>query len=247
MSEDTFVFPKYMEKSADAYAAACTEEIEGIGNPQSEAYEKSFKKYKRQWCKDHHESLTGIRANPTTPKSGATFTEWNDELYSGGNSFIGKNAKNEDHGLAAKRILRGDLVSLAHTYLEYAGKLHVKQSTSLDGTFQRSDFEKKRTTGDDDTDKKNYQKAVRYCYKRAAILNALNAAINSVYAADFEALEEIIDSAISQIPDKEIDQTHMHQRFAGLLKNPLKQAYGQVDIKKIFSDSLGSADFLKGT
>lgn len=217
----TVYLPEYVKGIAHRYAKDFVEEVDGIreSNPK---YEKAFDRAVNSFCKEYYESLTGIKANPTTPKAAAAFDQFN-PFFQG---FISARSGNPDAGLMLTRRLKSAVMHLAHIYLEYEGKIAVKRRDSL-----LSDFEYGSRQGTPEDKTRNSEAAV-HRYKRIFVVCAILASLESVFRLNFHDIERYIGAWMEDLAPGQVNQTHTQNTFAGDVAELFRAQYSKINLVK---------------
>jgi len=232
----TVYLPAWIEPKANRFAEDYVEEALGI-KPGSKKYQNAYEKAKYTFCKDYYESQTGIKANPTAVKAYQTFDVFADVLFRSGNGFVNQYVKNEDQARLLTSRLKGDIVHLAHIWLENAAKIAIKK---IDKLFSGMVYAQR--TGSRDVDENSMREVNIRRLKRAFMLSALISAIKSCYDTEPEALDKMIREAVKDIPTNHLNSEYVYANLSEALKKPLLDAYKTVNVTQIGENALRGAN-----
>ena len=207
--------PEYVKPKAVKFAEDYVEEVEGI-EKGDKRYEKAFSKALQKFCLDYYESMTGIKtSNPTTEKAGKAFSEFANVLFDGPESFIGKRAKNNDEAAVLKQRLKGDIMHLAHIYLQAEGGMNVKRADRL-----LSKFEYHEKTGDKVSDAKDIAEVNSDRMKRVFVVLSILAAVESVFKMSNAKLQAFVNK------EKALSPLEITEKLA----RAFRSAYSGIDL-----------------
>jgi len=216
--------PIWLEPIADRYASDYVEENLGIKKGARE-YEKNFMAAKKLFCKEYHEANTGIKAtNPTTPKTQSAIDAFEPLLFRGKQAFLERNTSNPEYLKMAIARLKGDVIHLAHIFMEFEGKISSKEYLykSIMSAEEKEAIDKHRL-------------------KRLIIVCSVMAAINSLFnGLNKNQLDLLTDAAFKKIPTSDINKEHFRTRLAFVLKDYLVDAYKNVSIPSALDEAISS-------
>jgi hypothetical protein len=233
MSANIVYLPPSLEPIANRYAADHVEEVEGL-NPKDKRYASAFNKAKNRYCQEYVELCGGIqKGNPTALKAVHVFGVFSDILFNDKGGFIKKYLGDNDKAVQLSSRLKGDIVHLAHIWLETAANMKIKRS---DKDFSGLVYQQKTENKAFDLEKLKEVNLRRL--KRSAVIAALVVAIDSVYKLEQNTLDKAIENAISDVPDNYLNTEPVYANLANALKKPLLDAYKSINIGKVLSDAL---------
>jgi hypothetical protein len=225
--------PAWLEPKANRFASDFVEEAQGL-NPSDKNYKNEYNKAKNRFCKEYYELSTGIQVgNPTSQKAYQTFSVFGDVLFRDGNGFVHKHVKDPEKAQLLASRLKGDIVHLAHIWLENAAAIKVKQADKM---FSAMAYAIK--TGNREVDAEKMKEVNIHRLKRSFMIACIICAIESVFRIDPNTLDRAVRAAVKNIPQNYLNSEYVYSNLAEALKNPLLAAFKGIDVEKVAEKAL---------